>query len=177
MKKTITTIFMLAFLAGCSPYHRGVGGVNLAYSDIQVRPMEARIQVGERIQGRAKCKSLFGIPLQSPAKEAYGAELQTTEGNIAPNECTRGAIYEAISRSHADIIVAPQYVVDGFNFLCLFGTSACLYKSSDIVVTGYKGVYYGLKDMDEDVVRERYKNQPIENKSRGFTSGIISLIK
>lgn len=166
MKKLLTLLIGTSMLVGCTTHTRGINNAKISEQLVEVRPMEASISVGKKMRGKAQCKSLFGFSIESPAKEAYGAELQTEAGNFAPNECTRGAVYNALSKSNADLIIAPQYEVDAFKFLCIPFIDACVYRRAAIDVVGYEGFYKDIKEMDEDVIKTRQKDpnfKPREN--------------
>lgn len=170
MKKLFIACLMVHLLAGCSQYHRGAESMNITHDAIRVRPMEARVAVGGRIQGSASTKTLFGIPLVSPDRESFGVNMQVPEGiSTAHDESVRGAVYNAMNRSGADIIVAPQYAVDSFHFLCLLDKWLCVYRSSDVTVSGYKGNYYGIRDMDDGLARELYLMKELNQKDANVT--------
>ena len=161
-KNLIKNIGCLFLVTGCSgvSYHQETDSINLKSSmDTQVRPMEAKVKVSEPIQGRSECTStLFGLFKHSSGTEAYGADINV-EGN-APSFCAKEAVYDAVTKNKADVIVAPRYQVMKNRFIC-FG-NACLYKKYTVSVKGFKGTYYDIKDMDEDIVKEYYKSQLIK---------------
>ena len=161
-KKLITNMCCIFLLAGCSSfsYHTETESVDLHNSrGIQVRPMEAKVKVSDPIQGNAECTSiLFGLFTNSSSTEAYGADINS-QGNI-PDYCAKEAVYDAVTTGGADLIVAPRYNVLKHRFFCL--GDSCLYKKYSVSVTGYKGVYYDIKDMDDDITKEYYKSQIIE---------------
>ena len=162
-KKLITRLSCILLLAGCSTfsYHKETESLNLQNrKDIQVRPLEASIKVSDSIQGTAECTTvLFGAVTNSSSTEAYGAEVNS-EGNI-PDFCAKEAVYDAVTKSKADLIVAPRYTVLKRKFGCI--GEYCLYKKFNVTVTGYKGMYYGIKEMDDDITKEYFKSQ-IVNK-------------
>lgn len=158
MKKTLILTSVLVLTACSTVHNKGINGSVIPNTDVEVRPLETSIRVGEQVQGVATCTKLLGITLSGPEKESYGATLQTTEGNIANGDCTRGAIYNALKGKDADLILAPQYEVEGSRMLCIPVVDACLYKTSTVVVKGYAGKYGPIKEMSPDVVRARQIN-------------------
>lgn len=170
MKKLFVACLMVPLLVGCSTYNRGTESMNIKHDAIQVRPMEARVAVGGKIQGSASTKTLFGIPLVSPNREAYGVDMQMPQGlSAAHDESVRGAVYNAVNRSGADMIVAPQYAVDSFRFLCLLDKWLCVYRSSDVTVSGFKGTYYGIRDVDDQTAHDLYVMKELKQNNANIT--------
>lgn len=157
MKKLLLVVAVLG-LVGCSTseLRNGRNSVNLANIAIEPEPMTASIKVGQKISGTAECETLFGFTLSSPKKLTYGADLQVEDGNFAPSKCTRGAIYDALTKNKADVIIAPQYTATEDGTFCIFGH--CAYRSNKITVTGYKGTIEKIATMDKAVVAERQKH-------------------
>jgi len=157
MKKLLLVVAVLGFV-GCSfaEMHNGKNSINLANIAVEPEPMSAQIKVGQKITGTAVCETWFGITTKSPSKLTYGADLQVGDGNIAPSKCTRGAVYEAITKSKADVIIAPHYTTNQEGTLCIFG--ACVHRVSKITVTGYKGTIEKIAPMDKAIVTERQKH-------------------
>ena len=162
--KKALAISSVALLAACSTVHnKGIDNSIITKTDVEVRPLETSIKVGERVTGTATCTQFLGITLEGPEKESYGATLQTNEGNVAGGKCTRGAIYKALSGTDADLILAPQYELESSGMLCIPVVDFCLYKSSTVVVKGYAGKYTTIKEMSPDVVRSRQMNKKGSN--------------
>ena len=175
----------LAFLSACSSTHQGTKSMNVEGLSLEARPLQTSVVAGEKISGTVECTNFLGIPFVSPAKEAYGARLETTDGNFAGDKCTRGAIYNAIVSSGADVIIAPQYMTEGKTFLCL-PWIGCLYNNRKITVIGYKGTYSNIRDMSEYVIEKRFtsgKGQGNTGKDRlskffnhGVDRGVTEII-
>ena len=162
----------VALLSGCAVQNKGIDVAKTASQQIDIHPLEANVEVGRKMTGRAKCTSLFGFSLESPKKRAYGSTIETAYGNIAPSACSRGAVYNALSKSKSDLIIAPQYEVDDFSFLCIPFTGWCVYRTSDISVTGYEGYYTNIREIPIDIIRARQlKNEPAAPKTT--SSGMI----
>ena len=171
MKKIYAIIVLLALCACSVTTHQGVEGSKFSDVIVEARPLQVSVVPGERISGAARCRNFLFFTLNSPEKEAYGATMQTDEGNFEAGICTRGAIYNAISKANADVILAPQYTTSGKTFGCLFGH--CIYSDSTVKVTGFKGSFKDIKDMPEDVIKERFKNT--ENTSKPTLAGGLKL--
>ena len=129
--------------------------MNLANIAVEPEPMAAQIKVGQKITGTAECETLFGFNIKSPKKLTYGADLQVEDGNFSPSKCTRGAVYDALTKNKADVIIAPQYTASEDGVFCIFGH--CAYRSNKITVTGYKGTIEKIAPMDKNIVTERQK--------------------
>lgn len=130
--------------------------------------MEASVEIGQKMRGRAQCKSFMGISYGDPEKEAYGATLETKSGNVAPDQCTRAAIYNALSRTNAEVIVAPQYEVTSNNFMCVPVIDACLHRTVQVEVVGYEGKYKNIREMDENVIKARQIATELEKENAGL---------
>jgi len=157
MKKLLLVVAVLG-LVGCSSseLRNGRNSVNLANIAVEPEPMTAQIKVGQKITGTAECETLFGFNIKSPKRLTYGAGLQVEEGNFVPSKCTRGAIYDALAKNKADVIIAPQYTASEDATFCIFG--ACAHRVNKITVTGYKGTIEKISPMDRNVIIERQKN-------------------
>ena len=156
MKKLLFVTAAAMALSACSATtHQGIEGSKFSDVMVETRPMQVSVVPGEKIKGSARCRSILFFTLNAPEKEAYGAEMQTTDGNFESGLCTRGAVYDATSKAGADVLLAPQYTVSGKTFGCLMGH--CLYSDSTVEVTGYKGTFKNIKEMPEDVINERFK--------------------
>lgn len=155
--KPAILLLPLALAACGTSYHTGRMGANIDGPDVRFVPKQAKISVSEnKISGTAKCTSSLWFINSTPERQAYGVSLQTADGNLASDECTAGAVYDAISKANADVLVAPQYTVVRKGTLC-FGYR-CLVGSTQVIVNGYSGKITSITDMDSDVVKEIYKN-------------------
>ena len=156
MKKLLLVVAVFC-LVGCTvaELRNGRNSVNLANIAVEPEPMSAQIKVGQKITGTATCETLFGFNISSPKKLTYGAGLQVEDGNFAPSKCTRGAVYDALTKNKADVIIAPQYTASEDGVVCIFGH--CAYRANKITVTGYKGTIERIAPMDRNVIVERQK--------------------
>lgn len=139
--KQFLWVIMIYILSACTAVHQGTKSLNIDELHFKERPLEVSVIPGEKIVGEAKCTYLFGYPIWAPAYGVYGARLDTSQGNFAGDRCTRGAFYQAIVSSNADVIISPQYRTVGNGILCIPGTGWCLFENRAITVSGYKGMY------------------------------------
>lgn len=163
MKKYLLLAGVIALSACSVTTHKGVE--NGLFTDVVVesRPLQVSVVPGVKVRGSARCTSFLGFTINSPEREAYGATMQTSEGNFEGGKCTRGAVYDAISKSNSELLLAPQYTVSGKTFGCLFG--ACLYSDSRVDVVGYGATFSYIREMPEDVIKERFKKPAKKEKS------------
>lgn len=163
MKKLFLSLAAASLLSACSSSgaHRGIDGMNIGYNNIEARPMEASIEVGKKVTGTASCSNFLFFH-STPDNEAFGATLQNDSGNES-SLCTRGAVYDALKGSDADLLIAPKYDQENVKTLCLPFIDACVYRKTTINVTGFEGRYKNIKEMDEETV----KTIRMENAKRG----------
>ena len=164
-------------LAACGAYHTGRIGATIDAPDIRFVPKQAKISVSEnKITGTAKCSSTLWVFNSAPERQVFGPELQTSAGNFASPECTAGAMYDAVSKANADILVAPQYTTVRNGVLC-FG-HRCLFGTTQVIVNGYSGKITSVTDMDADVVKELQKSGAGRSSGDAPQSGgLLSLFK
>lgn len=174
MKKLLILEALLILLIACSSVeqHNGRQSVLMNTVAIEPRPLQADIQVGKAISGVAECETWFGFITKQPQKQTYGVDMQEPQGNYAPNACTRGAVYDALSKSNADVIVAPRYTSIKKKNWCILGL--CLHSVDQIIVSGYKGDVVNLRPMDEEIVKKRRLNM-IQDSAPAKKRGIFGL--
>ena len=108
--------------------------------------LEANLEIGEKISGTASETCLFKLLCFGPTHFADNVDfnaggqggffqLQGFEGVKVKN----AAAYEAVSKSNADVIVAPRYTVESTDFL--------IFKTTSATVTGYKGTIKNIKQV------------------------------
>ena len=165
MKKLGLLALSAVCLVGCSTaaYRNARGSMVLdEINTINTPAFKADVVVGEKISGVAECESWFGITTKSPARQTHDVKLQSNAGNLASSACTRGALYDAMSKSNADVIITPRYTSVNKNNWCILGY--CIHKVSQIIVTGYKGSVKNISPMAKEdfelygVVTEAQKN-------------------
>lgn len=159
MKKLLNLVLCLG-LAACTSTHQGTKSMNIGSLSINKKPLTVSVIPGEKIYGTAECASFLGITFRSSSSEAYGANLETESGNFAGDVCTRGAIYDAIVSSNADVIIAPQYATSGTGFLCI-PFVGCVYRDITVTVSGRKGTYQYSDEGGVYTDVPAYQNQPV----------------
>ena len=158
MKKILVFIFAVFGIVGCSSmeHHNGKNSVIMQNVVVEPKPMQADIKVDKKITGVAECEKWFGFYTKKPQNQTYGAELQVASGNFAASPCTRGALYDALNKNNADVIVAPHYSSVKTQDMCILGL--CLHTIDKIIITGYKGTVENISPMEHSVVLERQKH-------------------
>ena len=75
MKKICLLLGTTILLSSCVAQTRKVDPVTTPDSyKMDVRPLQASIQIGRKMKGRADCLSILGIPFKSPKKQAFGSK-------------------------------------------------------------------------------------------------------
>lgn len=139
MKKILSLLLCLGLVA-CAATHKSTKSMNSHDVQVNTKPLNFSVVPGGKISGSVHCTTFLGIPFRMPSQAAYGAKLDNSEGNFGGDRCTKGAIYNAVVSSDADVILSPQYRTSGKAFLCL-PWIGCLYNDRTVTVTGYKGTY------------------------------------
>ena len=135
-------------LSGCSTTRMSSGSMSL---DGQIKSdVEADVEVGERISGKSEFSTLFSVislgnaPTQFVDGVTYGAAsgnggglLGSVFGGGAVAKAKSAAAYQAISKSGADVIVAPQYSIEKKDYM--------VYKTLKVEVEGYKGTINSIE--------------------------------
>ena len=149
MKKSIFLLSLIMILAtGCSTVNQSVNQAGTAA--IQLEP---EVKVGKKINGSSKTMILLGLldlsNLPGSNKKYIdgvniGEPSNLKLGPISiPNifdktsKLKSAALYDAMNKSGADLIVNPQYVVTVDNML--------LFKTYNVDISGYKGTIKGFK--------------------------------
>ncbi|MBQ7303657.1 MAG: hypothetical protein IJW75_01905 [Alphaproteobacteria bacterium] len=169
MKKYFILAAVIALSACSTTTHKGINGGRFSDVEIETRPLQVSVVPNTKVKGSARCTSFLGFTINAPEKEAYGATMQTSDGNFEGGKCTRGAVYDAISRSNSEILIAPQYTVSGKTFGCFLGY--CLYSDSKVDVVGYGANFSYMREMPEDVIKERFKKPAKSKKSSTLPGG------
>jgi len=150
MKKGIFILSLIMIVGtGCSTVNQSLNQAGTA--SIQLEP---EVKVGEKIEGSSKAVLLLGLlDLSnlpgSNKKYIDGVNIGGGSSSIKlgplsiPNifdktgKLKSAALYNAINKSGADLIVNPQYVVAVNNTL--------LFKTYNVNISGYKGTIKGFK--------------------------------
>ena len=168
MKKCIYLCAAVLLVTGCSSVATRNGRESLLYQKprkISVRPLQAEIKVGQAINGVAECEKWFWFWTKQPAKQTYGTALQVAEGNFSEGPCTRGAVYDALVKNNAELIVAPRYTAVQKGNWCLFGW--CVHRVNKIIVTGYKGNVVNFQTVEEEKLQHE-GDSPDSSSKKGF---------
>lgn len=136
-------------LTGCSSVHQGVasGALQTSVSADHI----ANIRVGEKISGESSAKILFGfikiggdnkfVDGMSYAGEGNGLggalPLPVPSLSSGMDDVKSAAAYKALTKSGADVIVAPTYKTTVKN-------DYVVYKEIEAKVEGYKGTITGF---------------------------------
>lgn len=138
---------LVAFsMFGCGTIHTSQHSGPL---DVRVvAPLKADVAVGEKITGTASSVNLLWLfNLGGPDRFADGVAYNTEDKEVPrvswfiPIENIKAAaVYDAVSKSKADVIVAPKYVVEYNDYL--------LFRTVQVTVIGYKGTINGIKTAD-----------------------------
>jgi len=138
MRKIFLLSLIMIVSISCSSLNKSVNKANFSAS--ASTSLEADVEVGGKIKGTSKATLLFGF-LQMPGgpnKFADGVFGQTFTNPFDPTGALKSAAaYDAMTKSGADLIVNPQYVITVDNML--------LFRSYKVDVTGYKGTIKGFK--------------------------------
>lgn len=161
----VASLSFSILLGGCTRFTTNTKGSDVTVGDVEGVPMEVDINVGEKISGTCVYKSLFGFAIESPSKLAYGVEYEHQAYRVN-SECIQGATYQAITKSNADVVIAPRYFSDEYTFLCLPFIDACVWRTQNMTVTGYKGTYGSFNKLAPDM--RKYREM---QKSRGRSEG------
>lgn len=143
MKKIIVPALLSATLltTGCATHN--ISQPTAALAGSVEAPLKADVAVGEKINGEAKVNILFGLfTLGGSSKFAdgvtYGAGAAPALGLPDPvSSAKSAAAYDAVSKSGADLIVAPRYVVDVNDYV--------VFKEVSVQVSGYKGTVKSIR--------------------------------
>lgn len=155
--KNIAILTSVLVLVGCGAYHTGKTGMVISDPGIKYTPQEAKISVNtnNKLSGSASCSSFLWLFNNAPERQAYGVQLQTEDGVMASGECVAAAVYDAMSKTDADILVAPQYTTVRNGLLC-FG-QRCLVGTTKVLIKGYEGKITSIKEKEHSVVQDKQK--------------------
>lgn len=138
MVSILITTFI--FTSGCKSMHSSQLSAPVSVT-AESAPFEVKFAVGKRITGTAMARYLFGFQTEGPTTFSDGVSFNGSGnsntitnlfGNISPvSNLKAAATYEAVSKSGADVIIAPRYVIeDENNFFT---------RKLKVTVSGYKG--------------------------------------
>ena len=134
------TVFLISMvMAGCSSLNQSAPSQALS-SQVNA-DFSADVEVGSITKGKSHTTILFGFITFGDSKFADGVNDGTSKpsfGFSPAEDAKSAAAYNALKKSNADILVAPRYTVDDFNFLNIF-------RTIDAEVTGYAGTIKSVK--------------------------------
>ena len=139
LTKLAISLCIPVMMVGCSTLNQSANSEGMT-SRLNV-DFAADIDVGSLTKGQSHTTILFGIFTFGDSKFADGVNYGTnkTSFGFSPSEDAKSAAaYNALKKTNADILVAPRYTVEEFNFLNIF-------KTIDAEVTGYSGTIKSVK--------------------------------
>jgi len=144
-KINILVLALVSFITGCSTLNESTPSpalnskVDAAFS--------ADIEVGNVTKGSAQKIIILGIPF-GDTKYAdgvnYGASGKIFDVIYGYNQvelAKSAAAYNALKKKGADILIAPRYTVDEFNFFYIF-------RVIDVDVTGFSASIKSVKQKE-----------------------------
>jgi len=136
------------------------------YSNVNAEHIKADVVTGEKISGSASKTTIFKIfSFGLPGKYASGVNYGNSSGFAGVGYdsfslAKEAAAYDAVSKSNADIIVNPEYVIEENDYF--------LFSTVHVTVTGFKGTIKGLKNEEpvtpKEVVIAPKVSEPIKPK-------------
>lgn len=139
--KSLAILTPVLFLAACTDYHTSGTGAMISH-DVHSKS-NASIVVGDKVSGSAECNDYLFFIKSRPERQTYIPEMMSKVGNLADEQCTAGAVYDAVSKNNIDLLIAPQYTSVKTGFLCT--PIGCLYSNTKIIVSGYSAKINSIK--------------------------------
>jgi len=137
--KLLSALALSVTFVGCSSLNQSAPS-NALRSSIEAE-FSPDIEIGPRVTGRSKTTVIFGFLRFGDSQFADGVNYgvgKPSFGSGAVEEAKSAAAYKALQTSKADLLVAPKYTVDEFNFLNIF-------RTFDAEVTGFSGKIKSVK--------------------------------
>lgn len=135
--KKIALLGSVLALTACATHHSSKVGLEL--NPVVPTNIEAKMEEGKRVHGKSDCWNVLYLFDVLPDKRTYLPEMQGKYGKngifVAPEACVAGAVYDAVSKIDADVLVSPQYTTANKGFLCIGGR--CLIGKTTTVVSGW----------------------------------------
>ena len=151
MKKFVAPLLLLSVVvlaSGCISHNGNTASAPL-HVNLVANDLKADVTVGEKISGQAKMTYFMIFEFGGTGKYADGVSYDGTSTQLGGNLFSSllagdtyagvksSAAYDAISKSNADIIISPRYVVDVQDF--------GIFKTVEVKVTGYKGTIKSIR--------------------------------
>lgn len=150
MKKMVGLLALVSALAlsGCSAMH--VSSNTMPLSGNVKTDVNANVDVGQKISGTSSATRILFFTVGGDSKHADGMVYGTSNGGGGSSLLPFGALgggavgkvksaaaYNAMHKSGADVIVAPQYTVSEKNY--------GVFAKYKVTVTGYKGTIQNIQ--------------------------------
>jgi len=156
MKKFVTPLLLLSAVvltSGCITHNSNTASAPL-HVNLVANDLKADVAVGEKISGQAKLTTLFwiftfggsgkyadGVSYDGVSTQAGGGDFFSSLMSAAQmagfNQIKSSAAFDAISKSNADVIISPRYVLDVEDY--------GIFKTVEAKVTGYKGTVKSIR--------------------------------
>lgn len=120
-------------LTACTRYHTSKAGLEL--NSVVPTNIEAVFEKGQRVSGVAECNQFLYFFDIVPQKQTYIPMMHGKYGSFVTDSCMAGAVYDAVSKVDADVLVSPQYTMANKGLLCISGR--CLVGKTVTVVSGW----------------------------------------
>ena len=140
--KLLFIFLFCALIAGCSSLIESAPSP--ALNSKITADFSPDIEVGNATKGSSHSTIILGFTFGDTKYVEginYGANHTILDGfyGYGPIELTKSAAaYKALKSKNADILIAPRYTVDEFNFFYL-------YRTIDVDVTGFTGTVKSVK--------------------------------
>jgi len=137
--KLISALALSMAFVGCSSLNQSAPSSGMK-SSIEA-DFSPEIEVGPKATGRSKTTVILGFIKLGDSQYADGVNYgvgKPSFGFGATEDAKSAAAYKALQTNKSDILVAPRYTVDEFNFLYIF-------RTIDAEVTGFTGKIKSVK--------------------------------
>ena len=150
MKKLIAPLLLsvVALASGCVSQNVNTASAPL-HVNLVANDLKADVVVGEKISGQAKVTYFMIFEFGGTGKYADGVSYDGASTRMAGDIFSSllagntyagvkaSAAHDAISKSTADVIISPRYVLDVQDFF--------IFKTVEAKVTGYKGTIKSIR--------------------------------
>lgn len=139
MKNFALTLLCLCFISCSSTFNKSYQSGNVAVNVASNLKADISVDMKQKLKGVASKTKILGITTSSQNKFAdgvtYGSNGSQGFFSMFDNkeEVKSAAAYNALNGSNADVLVAPQYLIEERSFLIF-------YSKTTVMVTGYPGV-------------------------------------
>jgi hypothetical protein len=134
--KILLALISILFLTSCASMNKSQMAVPLGGHVESRLKADIAVDMTKKLKGQASATKLFGFfEISGPTKFADGVFADAGGGILAfgGNEGVKsGAAYNAVTSGKADVIVAPQYVIETQNYF--------VFSTVKATVTGYPGM-------------------------------------